>query len=108
MSFCPLEEATHIYIVNYDGQVSIVPKQQKSFLYAQAERRHHHYFVNRYMTYIIDEQRTVKLWTYLYHERVRGIADGGISERGISTEMALGLRESYGPGTMVIRKPGII
>lgn len=36
MSFCPLEEATHLYIVNYDGQVSIVRKQQKSFLYAQA------------------------------------------------------------------------
>lgn len=44
------------------------------------------------MTYIIDEQRTVKLWTYLYHERVRRIADPATTERGLSTEMALGLR----------------
>jgi hypothetical protein len=83
MRFCALELATHFHIVNYDGQVSIVPKQEKSFLYAEAERKHHCYFINRYMTYIVDEQRTVKLWTYLYFERVRGIADPTKTERGL-------------------------
>lgn len=34
--YCPLEEATHFEILNYDGQVSIVKKEQKSFLYAEA------------------------------------------------------------------------
>jgi len=31
MKFCPLSKATHFYIVNYDGQVSIVPKEFKQF-----------------------------------------------------------------------------
>jgi hypothetical protein len=32
MKFCDLARATHIYIINYDEEVSIVPKQRKSFL----------------------------------------------------------------------------
>jgi hypothetical protein len=31
MKFCSLPEATHIYVLNYDEQVSIVPKDKKIF-----------------------------------------------------------------------------
>lgn len=60
------------------------------------------------MTYIVNEERVVKLWTYLYHERLRLLADPLAKEVSLNDEMAADLRESYGPGTMVIRKPGIL
>lgn len=55
MKFCPLSSATHLYIVNYDGQVSIVQKDSKQFTLSETEARRYICFVNRYMKYIVDE-----------------------------------------------------
>ena len=54
MEFCDLSRATHIYIVNYDEEVSIVPKEIKSLLINENLREEMTCFVNRYMTYLID------------------------------------------------------
>jgi hypothetical protein len=48
------------------------------------------------------------LWTYLYFDRVKDIVDPNKTEKGLSTEIALDLKDSYGPGTMVIHRPSII
>lgn len=54
MEFCSLLEATHIYVLNYDEQVSIVKKERKNFWTSDRDSKNFTYFVNRYMTYIID------------------------------------------------------
>lgn len=49
-----MDEATHFYIINYDGQASICKKQQKSFMVNENTNQIYTFFVNRYMTYLID------------------------------------------------------
>lgn len=75
MKFCPLSEASHFYIVNYDGQVSIVKKDSKQFTLSDTEARRYVCFVNRYMTYIVDEEEVVRLFIYNFEERLRSITE---------------------------------
>lgn len=39
MSYCPLAQATHFYIVNYDERVSIVEKKVKNLLINEKSKR---------------------------------------------------------------------
>lgn len=64
--FCSLEEATDFFILNYDEQVSIVSKEKKVFMKDEEKAAFYTYFVNRYMTYVIDEQEIVRVSMYDY------------------------------------------
>lgn len=52
--FCDLARATHIYILNYDEQVTIVQKEMRNFMVTENNKQQMYCFVNRYMTYLID------------------------------------------------------
>lgn len=70
MQACSLQFATHFYIINYDNQASIVRKDSKHFWSSDTESKYLYYFVNRYMTYIIDEESIVRLSVYNYSKRL--------------------------------------
>lgn len=75
MQSCPLAAATHFYIINYDGQASIVKRGHKNFWTSETESRSLDYFVNRYMTYIIDEEGVARLSVYDYGKRLKEISN---------------------------------
>lgn len=52
--FCDLARSTHIYILNYDEQVTIVQKEMRNFMITENNKQQMYCFVNRYMTYLID------------------------------------------------------
>jgi hypothetical protein len=75
MSYCSLPQATHFYIVNYDERVSIVPKEVKNLLINDKPNKYTICFTNRYMTYIVDENETVRLLIYDYKEKIKSLTN---------------------------------
>lgn len=75
MQACSLPLSTHFYIINYDGQASIVRRENKCFWTSDTESKSLNYFVNRYMTYIIDEGGVVRLSVYDYSKRLGEISN---------------------------------
>lgn len=71
--FCELDEATDFYILNYDEQVSIVAKQHKVFMIDEEKSAYYTFFINRYMTYILDENQVVRVSMYDYRDRISHI-----------------------------------
>lgn len=63
------------------------------------------YFVNRYMTYVIDEHGIVRVSMYDYRDRIAQLIRSRKEERGLSDCQAYELKCSYGPGTMMVERP---
>jgi len=59
--YCLLEDATDFFILNYDEQVEIVKKESKVFMIDEENSKFYMYFINRYMTYIIDDNDVVRV-----------------------------------------------
>jgi len=59
--YCSLEDATDFFILNYDEQVEIVKKESKVFMIDEENSKFYMYFINRYMTYIIDDNDVVRV-----------------------------------------------
>lgn len=57
------------------------------------------------MTYIIDENEVVRVSIYDYRDRIGHIIRSRKEERGLSDCQAHELKNSYGPGTMIVEKP---
>lgn len=94
--FCELSEATDFYIVNYDEEVSIVARGQKTFMVNEEESRFYTFFVNRYMTYIIDENKVVRVSMYDYRSRIANIIKGQKQDGGLNDALAYELKNTYG------------
>lgn len=60
------------------------------------------------MTYIICDDSVVRLNAYDYRERIKSIANIKDDETGLNDELALRIRSTFGPGTMVIHKPTLL
>jgi len=50
---------------------------------------------------------TVRLALYDYKERLQKLTNPLIPEKGLTSEQVCHLRDSYGPGTMLIPKPTV-
>lgn len=63
------------------------------------------YFVNRYMTYIVDDNKVVRVSMFQYRERIASIFKSDKPEKGLTQCQAFELKNTYGPGTMAIERP---
>ena len=64
--------------------MSIVERGQKVFMKNENESRFYDYFINRFMTYIIDDRRVVTVNTFGYREKISKIINSNKRELGLS------------------------
>jgi hypothetical protein len=53
-NFCPVNIATHFYVVNYDDEITIVEKEQGVIYSSNSKVETSMFFVNRFLKYYYD------------------------------------------------------
>lgn len=64
--------------------MSIVERGKKVFMKNENESKFYDYFINRFMTYIIDDRRVVTVNTFGYREKISKIINSNKRELGLS------------------------
>ena len=75
-AFCSLEEATDFYVINSDNVATIAEKRSKVVMLTEQVSKHCTYFVNRYMTYLVGSNRTVKACAFDERKRINKLFNG--------------------------------
>lgn len=96
---CQLDQSTHFFILNYDGQYTLVERTQQIYHPSENESYEVIGFVNRYMKYVI-LNGIVRAVDYQYRRRIANILKN--PKQGLDNAEVQRLRECHGTGTMII------